>query len=123
MTALAITGASHVTRKAEDPTLGGNRIRGWVVQQYLGAVDPCTPLASPLYADLAGLPSLLIQVGSTEVLLDDSRRMAERAHAAGVDATLEVWDELPHVFQFYPELPEAQQALDRIGAFARKHLA
>jgi acetyl esterase/lipase len=123
VTDLAITGESHIARQAADPTLGGNPIMGWVVKQYLGATDPRQPLASPLYADLRGLPPLLVQVGSAEVLLDDSRRLAQRAAEAGVEVSLEVWEDMPHVFQFYAAvLPEGQQAIERIGAFARQHL-
>ncbi len=120
---LAVTGDSHVTRQAEDPTLGGSPIMALVVKHYLNGTDPRHPLASPLYADLCGLPPLLIQVGTAEILLDDSRRLAERAQAAGVDVTLEVWDAMPHVFQFSAaDLPEGQQAIDRIGAFVRRQL-
>jgi phosphinothricin tripeptide acetyl hydrolase len=84
----------------------------------LGAADPRTPLASPVFADLRGLPPMLIQVGSEEVLLDDATRLAERARAAGVDATIEVWDSMIHVWHwFLPWLDEAQSAVDKIGAF------
>ena len=87
---------------------------------YLGDLDSRTPLAAPLYADLAGLPPLLIQVGSAETLLDDSHRIAERARKAGVEVTLEVWDDMIHVFQaFAPILPEGQQAIDKIGEYLR----
>lgn len=87
---------------------------------YLGSHDPRTPLAAPLYADLSGLPPLLIQVGTAETLLDDSNRIAERARKAGVDVTLEVWDDMIHVFQaFAMMLPEGQQAIDKIGEYLR----
>ncbi len=90
---------------------------------YLGGADRHTPLAAPLYADLKGLPPLLIQVGGAEALLDDARRLAERARAAGVDVILEPWDEMIHVWQFNAAiLPEGQQAIDRIGEFVRKHI-
>ena len=89
---------------------------------YLGDADPRTPLATPLYADLRGLPPLLIQVGTAETLLDDAARLAERAKSAGVDVALEVWDDMFHVWQFFAGmLPEGQQAIDRIGEFIRKH--
>ena len=88
---------------------------------YLGDAAPHTPLAAPLYADLRGLPPMLIQVGTAEALLDDATRVAERARAAGVDVTLEPWDEMFHVWQFCASiLPEGQQAIDRIGEFVRK---
>jgi monoterpene epsilon-lactone hydrolase len=76
-----------------------------------------------LYADLAGLPPLLIQVGTAETLLDDSTRLSARAKAAGVDVELERWEDMIHVFQAYGEmLPEATQAIERIGEFIRKRL-
>jgi monoterpene epsilon-lactone hydrolase len=91
---------------------------------YVADGDPRDPLASPLFADLSGLPPLLIHVGTAETLLDDARRFYEAAHAAGVDATVEEWDDMIHVWHtFAGLLPEAQQAIDRIGAFVRSHLA
>jgi acetyl esterase/lipase len=90
---------------------------------YLAGADPRTPLAAPLYADPKGMPPLLIQVGGAEVLMDDSARFAERAKAAGVDVTLEVWDEMIHVWQIMAALlPEGQQAIERIGAFINERL-
>jgi epsilon-lactone hydrolase len=69
------------------------------------------------------LPPVLIQVGTAEVLLDDATRIAERAKAAGVKVSLEVWDDMIHVWQlFAPILPEGQQAIDRSGAFIREHM-
>src|SRR6267142_1963189 len=88
--------------------------------RHLGATDPRTPLASPMFADLRGLPPLLIHVGSEEVLLDDAVQLAERAKAAGVPATLEVWDRMIHVWHwFLPMLDEAQTAVEAIGRFVR----
>jgi monoterpene epsilon-lactone hydrolase len=85
---------------------------------YLGDVDPATPLASPLYADLRDLPPLLIQVGSDEVLLADATGLADRARQAGVAVTLEVWEGMQHVWQFVATyLPEARQAIEGIGRF------
>lgn len=91
-------------------------------RNYLAGTDPRNPMASPLYADLHGLPPLYLQVGTAEVLLDDTQRLAERAEAADVKVTVEVWDELFHVFQLYPVLPEAAEAVDKLGAFARAHM-
>ena len=88
---------------------------------YLGNADPRTALAAPLYADLSGLPPLLIQVGTAETLLDDSVRIADRARAAGVDVTLSPWDEMIHVWQMFPTLPEAGEAVTAIGAFVQRH--
>lgn len=89
---------------------------------YLGDADPRSPLASPLYADPAGLPPLLIQVGSEEVLLSDSTRFAEKARLAGVDVTLENWKGMQHVWQYSVSmLPEARQAVARIGEYVIQH--
>jgi acetyl esterase/lipase len=89
---------------------------------YVREADLRTPLASPLYADLAGLPPLLIQVGSDEVLLSDSTLLAEKARAAGVDVTLETWKGMQHVWQYAASfLPEARQAVTRIGEFIIQH--
>jgi monoterpene epsilon-lactone hydrolase len=90
---------------------------------YLAGADPRHPYASPLYADLHGLPPILIHVGDAEVILDDSTRFATRAHLAGVDVTLEIWDEMPHVFQaFAGLLPEADQAVAQIGSWLRERV-
>ena len=89
---------------------------------YLGDRPRTTPLASPYYADLSGLPPLLLQVGTAEVLLDDSIRLADKARDAGVEVTLEVWDDMPHVWQAFASfLPEARQALENCGEFVKKH--
>src|SRR6185295_13428236 len=94
-----------------------------MARAYLGSADPRSPLAAPLHADLRGLPPLLIQVGTAETLLDDSVRLAERARAAGVDVTLEPWDDMIHVWQaFVGMLPEAGQAITRIGEFVRSRM-
>lgn len=86
--------------------------------RYLGDEDPRNPLASPLYADLSHLPPLLIHVGSDEVLLDDSRMLAERARAAGVAVDLKIWPVVPHAWQlFYPTVPEARQSIHEASAF------
>ena len=85
---------------------------------YRGSADPCHPLLSPIHADLRGLPPLLIQVGSREAFLDESRLLARKAQEAGVTVTLEVWPGMWHYWHlFVPFLPEARQAIDRIAAF------
>ena len=85
---------------------------------YLEGADPKTPLASPIYGVLTALPPLLIQVGSDEVLLDDATRLAEKAQAAGVDVSLEVWEEMFHVWQMVSAfVPEGRQAIVGIGKF------
>jgi acetyl esterase/lipase len=116
-------GESMTTKAAVDPMVQKEGLIG-MAKAYLGGKDPRTPLAAPLYADLSGLPPLLIQVGTAETLLDDSTRIAERARKAGVKVTLEPWENMIHVFQlFAPMLDEGQQAIDKIGAFVREHAA
>jgi monoterpene epsilon-lactone hydrolase len=119
---LALTAPSLQTRAAVDPLTsfaGLRRAAGW----YLGATDPRDPLASPLYAALHELPPLLIQVGADELLLNDATRLAQRAETAGVTVTLEVWEGMWHVWHGWAaELPEGQQAIERIGEFIRQQL-
>jgi monoterpene epsilon-lactone hydrolase len=116
------TGDSLKTRAAADPMINPELIVQGATQ-YHGSTPASDPLVSPLYGDFHGLPPMLIQVGDAEVLLDDSTRVAEKAKAAGVDVTIEVWDEMIHVFQiFAPTLPEGQQAIDRIGEFVKQHV-
>jgi epsilon-lactone hydrolase len=87
-------------------------------KMYLGGLDPKTPLASPLYADLKGLPPLLVQVGTDEVLLADSTRLVERAKQAGVNAVIDEWEKMQHVWQFAASfIPEGRRAIERIGEF------
>jgi acetyl esterase/lipase len=91
---------------------------GRAAQYYLGEGDRCAPLASPLYADLQGLPPLLIHVGTDETLLDDSRRLAERAERAGVKTQLKVWPAVPHVWQLFQGwIPEGRSSLREAGMF------
>lgn len=117
------TGESMKTKAEVDPIVWFDLLSK-MAQAYLGNAAPRTPLASPLYADLSGLPPTLVQVGTAEVLLDDSTRLAERAKAAGWDVTLEAWDEMIHVWQIFAAmLPEAQQAIDRIGQYVREKAA
>ncbi|MCZ8522758.1 MULTISPECIES: alpha/beta hydrolase [Paenibacillus] len=91
---------------------------------YLAGQDPNHELVSPArFADLTGFPPLLLQVGTNEVLLDDSTQLADRARAAGVDVILDVTADVPHVFQaFAGILDEADQALDRAALFITQHL-
>jgi monoterpene epsilon-lactone hydrolase len=116
---LTCSAPSYAAKATTDPIVVGQSVAR-MATAYLGAADRRTPLASPLFADLAGLPPLLIHVGSEEVLLDDSIALADRATKAGVGATLDVWPEMIHVWHwFLPMLDEAQAAIDRIGIFAR----
>jgi acetyl esterase/lipase len=87
-------------------------------QRYLSGEDPRSPLASPLYADLSHFPPPLIHVGKDEVLLDDSRRLADRARAAGVAVDLKIWPVVPHAWQItFPTVPEARQSIHEASAF------
>ena len=122
-TDLALTGDSIATKAAEDPMVRAADL-ALMADAYLAGRDPRTPLASPLYADLADLPPLLLQVGSAEVLLDDAVRVAERARAAGVDVELRVWQDMFHVWHAFAQiLPEGQQAVDEMADFFEKHLS
>jgi acetyl esterase/lipase len=118
---LALTGASMTTKAAVDHLVRKEELASHA-KRYLAGKDPQTPLASPLYADLARLPPMLIQVGTAETLLDDANRLAERARNAGVDVTLDVGEDMIHVWSsFASMLDEGQQAIDRIGEFVRHH--
>ncbi len=121
-TDLAATGQSVIDNSDSDALFFGTAISR-TARHYLGDTPANTPLASPFYADLAGLPPLLFQVSDTEVLLDDSRRVAEKAGRAGVPATLRIWHGLPHVWQFFAAiLPEGRDALKEAATFVRTHL-
>jgi len=116
-------GESMTAKAAADPIVQKSGLLN-MAAAYLNGQNPRTPLAAPLYADLAGLPPLLIQVGTAETLLDDASRLAERAKKAGVNVTYEPWENMIHVWQlFAPMLDEGQQAIDKVGAFVRKHAA
>jgi len=118
---LTLSGASMQSKAAVDPIVQRDRLQR-MADAYLDSRPATTPLASPLYADLAGLPPLLVQVGTAETLLDDATRFAERARAAGVAVDLDVWDDMVHVWQAFAfVLPEGRQALERVGAFLRRH--
>lgn len=122
-TDLRCTTKSMRTRADVDPICRSAKLRH-MADLYLDGADPTTPLASPALADFTGLPPLLVQVGDAEVLLDDSIAVERRARAAGVDVELEVWDDMIHVFQaFVGLLPDAQRAMDRIGAHLDRHLS
>ncbi|MGH7331844.1 MAG: alpha/beta hydrolase [Candidatus Rokuibacteriota bacterium] len=119
---LTCSGTSYETKAARDPIVKLQGVRQ-MAQHYLGGADAKTPLASPLFADLSGLPPLLIHVGSDEVLLDDAAQLAARTRAAGGKVELEVWPDMIHVWHwFLPWLDEAKAAVDGIGRFMRAHL-
>lgn len=115
-TDLAATGISLVTNDANCALFRGERI-GPGALYYLGTADPKNPLASPLYGDLAGLPPMLIHVGQNEVLLDDSRRLADRAREAGVKVEIKIWPVVPHDWQLVPGMPEAKRSMREAAGF------
>jgi epsilon-lactone hydrolase len=115
---LTSSGASMTERAGQDP-FSTPAMLAQFAAGYLAGADPKSPLASPLFAPLAGLPPLLIQVGTADLLLSDSERLAAAAADAGVDVTLEVGEGLPHVYQILLGTPEAAEATERIGKFLR----
>lgn len=114
---LTLTGPSIISENGSDPIMSAECLPVFV-DLYLAGSDPQDALASPVFGDFSGLPPLLLQVGQFEVIRDDCVRVAERAQAAGVDVALEVWPDMVHVFQVR-ELPESQQAIERIAEFMR----
>jgi phosphinothricin tripeptide acetyl hydrolase len=113
---------SYRSKAAVDPIVTLEGI-AQLTQAYLGSTDPKLPLVSPLYADLRGLPPLLIHVGSDEVLLDDALGLAARAREAGVDVTVREWPAMIHVWHwFQPMLDEADRAIAEIGGFVKARL-
>lgn len=115
---LECLGESMTTKAAVDPMI----LREPLLQMarlYLGDVDPHNPLAAPLYADLRGLPALLVQVGTAEMLLDDSTRIVAHAEAAGVDVRLSIYEDMIHVWHMFPLLDATKQAVAEIGEFVR----
>ena len=112
-------GDSMTTRADRDPMV---QKEGLVAMAgvYLADADPRSPLAAPMYADLSGLPPLLIQVGGSETLFDDAIRLDEKARAAGVETTFEEWEDMIHVWHiFAPMLDEGQEAIQRMAEFMR----
>ena len=119
---LTCSGATYATKAAVDPIVTRQSV-SMMADAYAGAGDAKAPLVSPLYADLRGLPPLLVQVGSDEVLLDDALGLGECARAAGLDVTVEEGPAMIHVWHwFLPLLAEAERAVGVIGAFVRARL-
>ena len=116
-TDLAFTGETWKSKAAVDLIIYDYKELAFA-KMYLGGLDPKTPLISPLYADLKGLPPLLVQVGSDEVLLSDATRLADKLKQAGVNAVLDEWNNMQHVWQFAASfMPEGRRAIERIGEF------
>ena len=120
---LTLAGASMDTKAAADPLLSRENLEARI-PDYTAGHDPAAGLISPVFAGLSGLPPLIIQAGTHEVLLDDAVRLARQAAAADVQVTLDITPGVPHVFQaYYPILDEAAAALDRAGQLLTAHLA
>jgi acetyl esterase/lipase len=120
---LTLAGTTMETRREVDPLLSRELLQPRVTD-YTAGQDAALGLISPVFADLSGLPPLIIQVGSHEVLLDDAVRLARQAATADVEVTLDITPRVPHVFQAYsPMLDEAAAALDRAGQLLSAHLA
>jgi monoterpene epsilon-lactone hydrolase len=120
---LTLAGTTIDTRRAADPLLSREALQARV-PDYTAGEDAGLALISPIFADLFGLPPLIIQAGTHEVLLDDALRLGERAATADVEVTLDITPGVPHVFQAYhPMLDEAGAALDRAGRLLSAHLA
>jgi monoterpene epsilon-lactone hydrolase len=119
---LTLSGATMETKREADPLLSPEALRTRVTD-YTAGQDASLGLISPIFAELSGLPPLIIQAGSHEVLLDDAIRLAGVAAIADVETTLDITPGVPHVFQAYhPILDEAAAALDRAGQFLSAHL-
>ena len=120
---LTLAGSTMETRREVDPLLSPEALRARVAD-YTAGQDAGLGLISPIFADLSGLPPLIIQAGTHEVLLDDAVRLAGQAASADVEVTLDITPQVPHVFQAYhPILEEAAAALERAGRFLSAHLA
>jgi acetyl esterase/lipase len=117
------SGESMTTKADVDPMVAPEGLRQ-MAELYLNGADPKTPTAAPLHADLSELPPIYVQVGTAETLLDDAIRIVERARQAGVAIELEPFEDLIHVFQaFAPFVPEALDAIEKLGAFVKRNLS
>jgi epsilon-lactone hydrolase len=120
---LTLAGTTMETKRDLDPLLSPESLAARV-PDYTSGQDAALGLISPIFADLTGLPPLIIQAGTHEVLLDDAIRLARQAATADVEVTLDITPRVPHVFQaYYPILDEAAAALDRGGQFLSAHFA
>jgi monoterpene epsilon-lactone hydrolase len=121
-TDLALTGESLIRNAKVDPFLKFYDMV-FMAELYVGDNDPKNPYISPLYADPHDLPPILLHVGTAELIEDDSTRFAEKAKKEGVDITLEVFDNMIHVFQAFADwAPEGQEAIEKIGKYIQEKL-
>ncbi|MGI5271129.1 alpha/beta hydrolase [Nonomuraea sp. CA-218870] len=112
-----LTDFPRTANRWQDPMLPAGRVR-WLARRWTDGLDPCDPLVSPVLGDFTGLPPLMIVTGSTEVLRDEARRVAEQARQGGVPVTYEEWPRMPHVFPLLADvLPEARLAFRHMGVF------
>jgi acetyl esterase/lipase len=116
---LTLSGDSIIKNKNLDPILSGSILEKYV-NYYKGNHKENDPLISPLFADLRGLPPILLQSGRNEILLDDSVRFYEKARKVGVDVTLKIWDDMFHVFQLFSFLPETQESMKQVSEFVSR---
>ncbi len=112
-----------VTTKAEEDAMFRKEDLVEFGKCYLAEADPKTPLAAPMYSDMQGLPPLLIQVGTAEILLDDATRLSAQAEQAGVNVTFECWDDMIHVWHLFVAIavPESKDSVDGIAKFIQQH--
>jgi len=116
-TDLTLSGESLESCQKNDPILLAEHAGNWA-KAYYGELAPDSPLVSPLFGDWTDTAPILVQVGTAEILLDDSRRLGERAAADGAKIWVDLWEAMPHVWQFaWAYVPEAQQAIDKIARF------
>ncbi len=118
---LTLSGESFETRLAVEP-LVTKEVLAFCAKQYAQDVDLASPSISPLFADLSGLPNIMIQVGDHEILLSDSISLYESILKVGGQAKLDVWEDMWHVWHYFSDLPEAQKALDDISEFLSPYL-
>nr|WP_249729715.1 alpha/beta hydrolase [Chelatococcus sp. YT9] len=118
---LEMTGESLATKASVDPLIQRDYLQG-LASAYLAGTDPRNPLVSPLHADLRGLPPTLVQVGSSETLLDDAVGISRALGGADVRATLEIWPEMIHAWPLWSaRLDDGARAIEQVGSFLRRH--
>jgi len=116
------SGESYTTKAEVDPFLTPE-LGQLVLDNYLGDIDPENPLVSPLFANLHGFPPIYIQVGTSEILLDDSKRIAQKLEEANVDVELDIWEDMVHVFAAFAQFAqEPKDAIEKIASFIKKHI-
>ena len=116
------SGESYTTKAEVDPFLTPE-LGDLVKENYLKDVDPENPLVSPLFANLHGFPPIYIQVGTSEILLDDSKRIAQKLEEANVEVELDIWEDMVHVFAAFAQFAqEPKDAIEKIASFIKKHI-